>query len=450
MSFCTKCGLQAESEDMFCAACGQPIRRSVAESVQPQAEKPLLHEPRGSQSGTKVPTESDFPIEHQIRVGAIIRDVVIIWLLTMIGGGVAGLATDGSLNSERFMVAVGFANLLLGTVGFTISGCLAPPRRWRHLGFVAFGVWLSSLLNVVFFGVSASVWAAGAIGAAAMMGIGGAISYLFKKDSEVTQVVARSDQNLPPVITFTAKTTQTPPSAKQTDKAASVGDSSVLNGNTDAGDPAQASSAGAINLLALVNPRRDAVQGHWKLAAAGVTLEKPDAAGVLDLPYAPPEEYDFEVEFTPSSGNNSVNQYLAAAGRSFAWKLNAYGEKPPLYCVDLLDGKSAEYRDEAVAQKPLTLEAGKRYTSKVEVRRGSLRVLVNGEEYLRWSGDFNRLSLDPHYKLHDSRHLGVGSFQRGVTFHRIEIREVNRQRHVHANRAGNAGGTSAPPNPPRR
>ncbi|MCX6910596.1 MAG: hypothetical protein NTY01_21500 [Verrucomicrobia bacterium] len=189
--------------------------------------------------------------------------------------------------------------------------------------------------------------------------------------------------------------------------------------------PAQTSSAGAINLLALVNPRRDAVQGHWKLAADGVTLEKPDAAGVLDLPYAPPEEYDFEVEFTPSSGNNSVNQYLAAAGRSFAWKLNAYGEKPPLYCMDLLDGKSAEYRDDASAQKPLTLEAGRRYTSKVEVRRGSLRALVNGEEYLRWSGDFNRLSLEPHYKLHDSRHIGVGSFQRGVTFHRIEVREVS-------------------------
>jgi hypothetical protein len=207
-----------------------------------------------------------------------------------------------------------------------------------------------------------------------------------------------------------------------------TGKGTLTRSTTENAQPApapQPANAAAVNLLALVDPRRDVVQGIWKLAADGITLEKPDAAGVLDLPYAPPEEYDFEIEFTPSVGNNSVNQFLVAAGRSFAWKLNAYGEKPPLYCVDLLDGKSAEYRDEASAQKPLTLEAGKRCTSKLEVRRGSLRALVNGEEYLRWSGDFARLSLESHYKLHDNRHLGVGSFQRGATFHRIEVREVS-------------------------
>ncbi|MCX6906506.1 MAG: alpha-L-fucosidase, partial [Verrucomicrobia bacterium] len=180
----------------------------------------------------------------------------------------------------------------------------------------------------------------------------------------------------------------------------------------------------AINLLLLVDPQKDAVKGQWTLTDEGVRLEKPELAGVLDLPYAPPEEYDFEIEFTPQSDGRNVNQFLVAAGRSFAWKLNLYGQQPPIHGLDLLDGKLAKNRDEAVAQKPLTLEPGQRYTSKVEVRRGSLRALVNGEEFMRWSGDFNRLSLEPIFKLHDDRHLGVGSVTRGVVFHHIEVREV--------------------------
>jgi len=153
-------------------------------------------------------------------------------------------------------------------------------------------------------------------------------------------------------------------------------------------------------------------------------LEKPSVAGVLDLPYVPPEEYDFEIEFTPLSSGRNVNQYLAAAGRSFAWKLNAFDQKPPIYGFDLLDGKLCRDRTEAVEQKPLTLETGKRYTSRVEVRRGSLRTLVNGVEYVRWSGAFSRLSMESFFKLHDDRHLGVGSVSRSVVFHRIEVREV--------------------------
>ncbi|MGD0091828.1 MAG: SUMF1/EgtB/PvdO family nonheme iron enzyme, partial [Planctomycetota bacterium] len=68
---------------------------------------------------------------------------------------------------------------------------------------------------------------------------------------------------------------------------------------------------------------------------------------------------------------------------------------------------------------------GQRCTSKVEVRRGSLRVLVNGEEYLSWTVDFKRLSLEAIFKLRDDNHIGVGSVIRGVVFHRIEVREVS-------------------------
>lgn len=127
--------------------------------------------------------------DQPVRVSPIIRDVVIVWLLTAMGGFVVGVVAGGPpRDAQRYMLGLAVSNLLLGTVAFTIAGCLAPPRRWRHLGFVAFGAWFTSLINVVFFGVSIPQWIGGAIFMAIFMGLGGAISYLFKRDTKTDGV----------------------------------------------------------------------------------------------------------------------------------------------------------------------------------------------------------------------------------------------------------------------
>ena len=116
-----------------------------------------------------------------MRIGPIIRDVVIVWVLTAIGGFIAAIAGGPQQDPQRFVVAVAASNILLGTVAFIIVGCLAPPKRWRHLGFVAIGVWFSSIIYVLFLGVTILQWVFGAIFMIVIMGIGGAISYVFKK-----------------------------------------------------------------------------------------------------------------------------------------------------------------------------------------------------------------------------------------------------------------------------
>jgi hypothetical protein len=124
-------------------------------------------------------------INRRVRIGPVIRDIVIVWLLTAMGGFVAGVATGGpQRDAPRFMLAVIASNFLLGSVAFTIAGCLAPPGRWRHLGFVALGAWLTSLINVVFFRFTIPQWISGAIFMAIIMGVGGAISYLFKRGTK--------------------------------------------------------------------------------------------------------------------------------------------------------------------------------------------------------------------------------------------------------------------------
>jgi hypothetical protein len=125
------------------------------------------------------------PTEQRVRLGPIVRDVIIVWALTAMGGFIAGVATGGPQgDAQQFMLAIIASNVLLGTVAFTIAGCLAPSGRWRHLLFVAVGAWFTSLINVVFFGVTIPQWMGGAIFMSVIMAIGGGISYVFKRDTK--------------------------------------------------------------------------------------------------------------------------------------------------------------------------------------------------------------------------------------------------------------------------
>ena len=78
------------------------------------------------------------------------------------------------------MVTATVSNLLLGTVGFIISGCLATGNRWRHLAYVALGAWATSVINVLFLGVEVEQWMLSGFFMAFIMGMGGGLSYLFK------------------------------------------------------------------------------------------------------------------------------------------------------------------------------------------------------------------------------------------------------------------------------
>ena len=119
------------------------------------------------------------------RVSLVIRDVVMVWFFTAVGGFAVGFASRAlQLSPPQGMLILAASNFLLGTVAFTIVGCLAPPGRWRHLGFVALGAWFTSLINLLLIDISIPQWIGGAIFIAIIMGMGGAISYIFKRETK--------------------------------------------------------------------------------------------------------------------------------------------------------------------------------------------------------------------------------------------------------------------------
>ena len=184
-------------------------------------------------------------------------------------------------------------------------------------------------------------------------------------------------------------------------------------------------SLSAVDLLPLVNLRRDAGVGTWKQVADGIACENPAGANVLQLPYEPPVEYDLEIEFTPTANGMNVNHYLAAQGSMFAWKLHAHGRTPPLYGFELLDGKYCKDFAEAAVQLDLPLKVGQRYRSVVEVRQGSLRTLLDGKQLVHWTGDFKRFSVEESTPMQHLGRIGIGSWKRAVTFHSVRVREIS-------------------------
>ena len=110
---------------------------------------------------------------------AVFRDVAIIWALTLIGGFIAGVAARSAGGAGPPMGALAIANILLGTVGFIISGCLAKTWRFQHLWVVALFVWLTSAVNAFFGAFGFTQWLLSVLLIIPMMLAGGGISFLF-------------------------------------------------------------------------------------------------------------------------------------------------------------------------------------------------------------------------------------------------------------------------------
>ncbi|MBK8092154.1 MAG: hypothetical protein IPK32_09290 [Verrucomicrobiaceae bacterium] len=143
----------------------------------------------------------------------------------------------------------------------------------------------------------------------------------------------------------------------------------------------------------------------------------------LQLPYQPPEEYDFEVEFTAVAEQQSVGQILSAQSRAFSWIMAGNKPEAPMAGFELFDNGPTSRPSEAAAPMERNLEKGRRHVSRVEVRKAGLRGFLNGVELVNWSGDFKRLAPAPDSKLRDDNHLGLRA-ARNAIFHKITVREI--------------------------
>jgi hypothetical protein len=176
-----------------------------------------------------------------------------------------------------------------------------------------------------------------------------------------------------------------------------------------------AASPRIVNLLPMIDPAIAAVAGTWRFDKGDLVSDDGRPA-TLQIPYTPPAEYDFRIDFTPTADENSVQQHLFKAPYAFTF---AMGTKHDCG-FEFVDGKHVW---DSPFKNTDRIQANQRYTSVVRVREGRVQAFLNGKLVVDGSTNYANFSRNPEFSLPDNTRLGLGTFHASVRFHKVEVIE---------------------------
>jgi len=177
-----------------------------------------------------------------------------------------------------------------------------------------------------------------------------------------------------------------------------------------------------VDLLKMIDPAKDAVKGKWELKDGKLIAEAADVSKI-EIPYQPPEEYDFRIKFTPTGVTPTLGQVLVKGDNSFVWAMGAAGNK--WFGFDMIEGKSGLEHPSTI-KKDNCLESGHTYTATVKVRRDQITGYLDDKAIVQLKTDGKNLSIHPSNALRNKSLLGFANyFKTSVTYHSIEVLEVS-------------------------
>ena len=172
-----------------------------------------------------------------------------------------------------------------------------------------------------------------------------------------------------------------------------------------------------IDLLSLIDPVRDRIVGDWRLEKG--VLYSPAVRAEIEIPYTPPAEYDFAIEFERIDGNDTILQHLTTKRSMFAWVLGGYGNG--ICGFDCVGGSR-------VNANPTTVNLGftnhERHRSTVQVRRGHVAGYLDGNLLRDYKTDYSDLSPAPDWPFREHV-LGIGTTECSCAIYTAELLEVS-------------------------
>lgn len=157
-----------------------------------------------------------------------------------------------------------------------------------------------------------------------------------------------------------------------------------------------------VELLALIDPDKDAVHGHWKVAGGILTTpsEPRHQPHRIRLPILPGSEYDLELVAERKGGQPAIVIGLVSGDRQVALDLDGWGEGDRAGLSNI-DGKNG-YDNEATHRGKL-LTDNVPSVVRCQVRRDGIRVVVDGKAVIDWKGDRKRLSVWEGWTMPDAK-----------------------------------------------
>ncbi|MBI3863275.1 MAG: SUMF1/EgtB/PvdO family nonheme iron enzyme [Planctomycetia bacterium] len=172
-----------------------------------------------------------------------------------------------------------------------------------------------------------------------------------------------------------------------------------------------------VDLLKLVEVERDAVHGIWTKSASGLAVDGKASYARVKLPYTPPAEYDFRIEFT-AQGGNDILQLFTAGGRSCTFLMGAWGGKFDGF--DTVADHPLNSDGKNIIGGPTSVRRGQRHTSVVQVRRDFIAATIDGKLVVRHATNGTDLGIPRPWLIGEGT-IGLGSTYDPVIFHKVEL-----------------------------
>jgi hypothetical protein len=190
-------------------------------------------------------------------------------------------------------------------------------------------------------------------------------------------------------------------------------------------DQLGAANLAKVDLLKLINPLkpRHMVKGEWRFDDKALVSPLDEFARV-QVPYAPPEEYDLRVVAERLQGDDTfVIGLPLPVGRTFI-NLDA-GPSVGYYSgLQGIDAVPLIARDEGKVSGQV-LKDGKPNTIVCKVRKQSLTLMVNGRFLVEYSGDYRRLECGPDWDSPQAKAVILGSWQTSYRLTEVELTPVS-------------------------
>jgi hypothetical protein len=174
--------------------------------------------------------------------------------------------------------------------------------------------------------------------------------------------------------------------------------------------PAEIAGKITVDLIPLADPTRDTVHGRWLVVKDALHCNSMHGGPRIQIPYQPPEEYDFIITFSQPKPRHGVGMIMPnPKGGSFFWSVGGwyYG----------FGGMKEGYM-----RGPLT--ASKAYTTVVQVRRDGVKAYLDGKLLQEHRTNFADLKTDHYHTIQNEKLLAV-TCDDPTVFHYVRVVEIS-------------------------
>ena len=180
-----------------------------------------------------------------------------------------------------------------------------------------------------------------------------------------------------------------------------------------------------VDLVALVDPAKDAVSGTWRRVGPALALVDPAQEARIGFPVVPEGSYELLGEFVRTSGDDTIAIILPVGSRQVGMMLgHVHGKTSGL---DMLYGKVPA--DNETAVKPGKFDNNRVYGVRVRVllqqEVAHIAVHVDAKPYIEWRGPVSALSLGTTWSLGQHGGLGLGVSNSTVTWRSVRLRMLS-------------------------